>query len=261
MRILLCMIIVVGLVGLARPSAADSNKARELFRQAQTKYNLLHFDEALALFEKGYEEKPDPVFLFNIAQCQRQLGRYELAAKSYRAYLVQQPDAPNRDDVLARIADMEKAAQEKRAAAPPEGVKPPVETPTPEAPPAATPTEPAPPVVATTPAEPSHRPRTLTIVGAVLTGVGGAALIGGLASGLVAKSDSDAVAADARNHAEFDPSKESAGTAAANASYALYAIGGAAAVTGVVLLVLDWRAHRHGERAGLRLELAHAVTR
>ena len=258
MRSLVAAILVMSVVGTASPGAADTGKARELFRQAQTKYNLLRFEEALALFEKGYEEKPDPVFLFNIAQCQRQLGRYELAAKSYRAYLVQQPDAPNRDDVMARIADMEKAAQDKRAAAPPQGVTPPVENPTPA--PAPAPVEFAPPVVATTASAPSHHPRTLTIVGGVLVGVGGAALVGGLAAGLVARSDSNSVATDARNHAEFDPSKQSAGRAAANASYALYAVGGVAAVAGAVVLVLDWRAHRAAEHAGLRLRLAHAGT-
>lgn len=251
--------IVFGLVLIAAGGAiADTNRARQLFQQAQTKYNLLHFDEALKLFEQAYEEKPDPVFLFNIAQCQRQLGQYELAAKSYRAYLVQRPDAPNHDDVLARIADMEKAAQEQRASAPPQGVTPPAETTAPATPPAAVATAPEPPPQTAPPAPVHARPRTLTIVGGVLTGLGGAALLGGMAAGLVAKSDGDAVSADARNGAEFDPNKEKAGTAAQNASFALYGIGAAAAVAGVVVLVIDWRRHRAAERAGVGFHLAHA---
>ena len=100
--------------------------------------------------------------------------------------------------------------------------------------------------------------RTMTIVGATLTGVGGAALVGGLASGLVARSQSESVSADSRNRAEFDAGKESAGNSAANASYALDAVGAAVAVTGAAPLVLDWKNHRGDARAALGLHLAAA---
>jgi tetratricopeptide (TPR) repeat protein len=252
MRAIVCAIVLVG----GTPAFGDAGRARRLFQEAQTKYNLLHFDEALRLFEQAYEERTDPVFLFNIAQCQRHLGRYELAAKSYRAYLTMRPDAPNRADVMARIEDMEKAAAR---AAEPSPATPPVEKETPPArpPPPAL----APEAVAPTPAPAPvarHRPRTLLIAGATLTSVGGAALVGGLASGLVARSRSDSVSTDARNGAEFDQNKESVGLAAQNASYALYAVGGAAAIAGVVILVLESRQHR-GERARLPIHVARAV--
>ena len=41
-------------------------------------------------FEGGYRMRHDPAFLFNIAQCQRQLRRYE--ERSYRAYLRETAD-------------------------------------------------------------------------------------------------------------------------------------------------------------------------
>src|SRR2546425_1021369 len=83
---------------------ADVSKARDLFQRATRAYNLQKFEQSLELFQQAYEEKDDPVFLFNIAQCQRQLGQYDAAARSYRAYLSQAPNASNRSDVVARIA-------------------------------------------------------------------------------------------------------------------------------------------------------------
>jgi tetratricopeptide (TPR) repeat protein len=214
-------------------SFADNSRARALFEQGEIQFHLLHFDQALKLFERAYEENSDPVFLYNIAQCQRQLAQYELASKSYRAYLATAPDAANRADVVALIAQMEEAAQRNRATVASDGrIRPPEIS--------------RKPALDSMPHErltPQRRWRTVT--GAVLISVGGAALVGGLASGLVARSESDAVTADALHAAEFVPSKESAGTAAQTASIALYAIGGAAAVSGIVLMVLDWNHRRH----------------
>jgi formylglycine-generating enzyme required for sulfatase activity len=112
MRILVAL--VLGLMSAL--SFADTSRARTLFQQGEIQFRLLHFDQALSLFERAYEESSDPAFLYNIAQCQRQLGRYELAIKSYRSYLEQAPDAPSRAEVLAVIAQMEEAARNSRAA-------------------------------------------------------------------------------------------------------------------------------------------------
>jgi hypothetical protein len=81
-------------------------------------FNLQEFRVALDDFRAAYTEQPDPIFLFNIAQAQRNLTQYEAAARSYRAYLNQSPNAPNRDQVLRLIEQMEKAAAEVRAKPP-----------------------------------------------------------------------------------------------------------------------------------------------
>lgn len=51
------------------------------------RYNLGDYQAALEAFKAACLAKPDPVFLFNIAQCHRQLADYGAAEKSYRAFL------------------------------------------------------------------------------------------------------------------------------------------------------------------------------
>jgi Tetratricopeptide repeat len=48
-----------------------------------------------------------PAFLFNIAQCHRQLGNKQEAIKFYRSYLRKVPDAPNAEEVRKLIASLE----------------------------------------------------------------------------------------------------------------------------------------------------------
>jgi hypothetical protein len=67
----------------------------------------------------------EPVFLFNIAQCHRQLGEYEEAANFYRSYRREAANPPNREDVDRLIAEMDRAAAERRAKQPPTGTRSP----------------------------------------------------------------------------------------------------------------------------------------
>lgn len=114
---------------VASPAHADEQLARQHYDKGMVLYNLQLFARALDKFQAAYVEQPDPALLFNIGQAQRQLGLYALAAKSYRAYLAQTPNAPERDEVVARIGEMERAAQAKPAA-------PPIVAPSPLSPPA-----------------------------------------------------------------------------------------------------------------------------
>ncbi|MGZ3438068.1 MAG: tetratricopeptide repeat protein [Polyangia bacterium] len=110
------------LAGVAH--AQDSQTAAHAkYDRAITEYNLQNWDAALRDFQDVYREVHDSVILFNIGQCQHQLGDYEAAAKSYRLYLAQSPNAPNEEQVRRLIAQMDDAAREKRAQAPPLAVK------------------------------------------------------------------------------------------------------------------------------------------
>jgi tetratricopeptide (TPR) repeat protein len=102
-------------VAVATPSVAWSasgadveriRSARAHYEQAVSHYNLDEFAPALAEFREAYRLKPDPSFLFNIAQCHRRLGENEEALDFYRKYLRSMPDAPNRADVERTIAEL-----------------------------------------------------------------------------------------------------------------------------------------------------------
>jgi tetratricopeptide (TPR) repeat protein len=77
--------------------AAKNNKqrarAKEHFAQAEKYYRLGQFEAALAGYEKAYDILPLPDFLFNMAQCQRQLGRCKEAIPLFEAFLRDKPDA------------------------------------------------------------------------------------------------------------------------------------------------------------------------
>ncbi|HEX4404496.1 MAG TPA: hypothetical protein VH560_06695 [Polyangia bacterium] len=119
---------------IAHADTARLREARAHYEQAVADYNLDEYAPALAEFREAYRIKPDPSFLFNIAQCHRKLGQNEAALDFYRKYLRTLPDAPNRADVEHMIAEL----HAKETAPQPEA------TPTPA--PAAAPTPaPAPP--------------------------------------------------------------------------------------------------------------------
>jgi tetratricopeptide (TPR) repeat protein len=118
------VLLAASLVGSAQadaPSAEDL--ARRHHDRGTTFYNLGQFEEAIGEYRKGYEQKADPVFLYNIAQAYRQLGQLDKALFFYRRYLSTAPVGPNRPQVVERIGALEQLidAQERaRSPAPPE---------------------------------------------------------------------------------------------------------------------------------------------
>jgi tetratricopeptide (TPR) repeat protein len=88
--------------------------AKAHYGRGTSYYNLGRYGEALAEYEAAYLAVQDPPFLFNIAQCQRKMGKDQEALAAYRSYLRVAPNAPNRLEVQKRIAELEK---ETRAAA------------------------------------------------------------------------------------------------------------------------------------------------
>ncbi len=64
---------------------APNRKAKTLFEEGLKHYNVGEYKEALQSFKDGYFAKPDPIFLFNMGQCYRQLGEPDAAARQYRS--------------------------------------------------------------------------------------------------------------------------------------------------------------------------------
>ena len=94
----------------ARVAAAEEpalRNAKRHFGRGEKLYALAKFQEALDQYQKAFDAKPIPDFLFNIGQCYRNLGDYDSAIFSYRKYLKLSPDAPNRDKVEQLISDLE----------------------------------------------------------------------------------------------------------------------------------------------------------
>lgn len=148
LRFGLAVLLVVP-AGYARAGDAEGKaEAKAHFTAGENHYNLNEFTEALQEFKDAYRLYPDPVFLYNLGQCERQLGHHEEAIRFYRSFLRLQPKAPNKAEVQRKIDEMEAAQKNKPAAEPDPAIAPAkVE---PAMPPAAVPGEPAVPTSAPT---------------------------------------------------------------------------------------------------------------
>jgi tetratricopeptide (TPR) repeat protein len=93
----------------AAAASSGEHQARELFQRAEKSFNLGRFDEALIDYQAAYQAKELPAFLFNIAQCYRNLHDYERARFFYRRYLALDPRSSNRRLVEDLIAEMTRA--------------------------------------------------------------------------------------------------------------------------------------------------------
>jgi hypothetical protein len=139
--VLACLL--AGGTAVAREHTSDARhhlkKANELAEQGKCA-------AAVREYTAAYQKLHDPIVLFNRAECYRRLGESAKAADDYRGFLEGFPAAPNRAEIEARIAALDKAAAlptprpsppVARAVAPPSPAAPPppVSPPAPTAPP------------------------------------------------------------------------------------------------------------------------------
>lgn len=236
----------LALLFFAVTAHADVAKARLHYERGTQAFNLQDFQTALDEFKQAYVEQPDPVFLFNIAQAQRQLGQYDAAAKSYRLYLANRPDAPNHDQVARLIDQMDEAAREARAKEPPTGTQAPTSTPPATAAPATTP---APSV------EVVDTGRPMRLAGIVTADVGvGLVALGAVFAGLSYQAGNDAYHPAS---GIYDHAADERQTNYRNADIACFVIGGAAAVAGTTIWFLG-RKRRETKRPATALAGAAA---
>jgi tetratricopeptide (TPR) repeat protein len=96
---------------LAAPSEAEQ-QARAHFQAAEARFAAGVFDEALAEYQAGYDAKPLPGFLVNIAQCQRRLGDLKTARATYQKFLLVAPDSPLVPQVKTMISEIDRLLAE-----------------------------------------------------------------------------------------------------------------------------------------------------
>lgn len=101
-------VLLVALV--LRPAAVeaeDAQRAKEMFHQGSVYFDLGQYDRAIEVWQKGYEEKQDPGFLYNIAQAHRLSGNPAKAILFYKSFLRNSPKASNRAEIEERIATLQ----------------------------------------------------------------------------------------------------------------------------------------------------------
>jgi tetratricopeptide (TPR) repeat protein len=243
------------LVGVA-PARADSSKsaavlkqAREHYDRGMAKYQLGEFDAAIEEFKVAFDASQAPGLLFNLAQASR-LGKHpEQALHFYRSYLRMLPNAANRGDVEARIAELEPVvrAMERDAVPPPATDKLPQENaplpPVVVAPPPSDPGVPSapPPTVIERPASDRRAlRRSLQIAGVSAAGVGLVSIGLGVYFGVSANNAQNQLSSQTSGWTQTSQTLYDNGQRDANVATALYTIGGVALAGGAALCLFGW---------------------
>ncbi len=90
-------------------------ESEKLFAQGNDHYNAGKYGDALQAFEGAYQQNPLGALRYNQAAALDKMGKRELAAQRYEAYLKETPDAPDAAKVRTHITklreDALKAAQ------------------------------------------------------------------------------------------------------------------------------------------------------
>jgi tetratricopeptide (TPR) repeat protein len=113
MRVLIAIMAVMRVAW----AAEDVERAHVHTQSGIEYYNEARYEEALREFDEAYRLKALPELQYNMAQCYERLGKPDEAAASYQKYLDGKHEAPDRDVVEKRIANLrarkEPAAKEK----------------------------------------------------------------------------------------------------------------------------------------------------
>ena len=88
MRMLLCALWLLGSQpGLAQSPSGDSDaRARHLYRNGELLYAEGLYSDAIAAWESAYDLSDRPLLLYNMANAQERLGRWEDALQSLNRY-------------------------------------------------------------------------------------------------------------------------------------------------------------------------------
>jgi tetratricopeptide (TPR) repeat protein len=98
----------------ADKTVGATETAKAHYKQGRMHYQLGEYREAPREFKEAYRLKQDASFLYNIAQCHRQLREYSEAIRLYGNYLREAPNADNRNEVERQIRDLKAEAERQQ---------------------------------------------------------------------------------------------------------------------------------------------------
>jgi tetratricopeptide (TPR) repeat protein len=201
---------------------ADESESKRHYEDGKKAFFLQDFKGALREFQAAYVEKPDPVLLYNIGQCQHQLAQYEAAGRSYRAFLNTSSSLSEgqRQEVQMLVRQMDDAARVEHTSH---------QTAT-KVPASAVPSAPV--AVAAAPPRPWYRNAAgMSVAGAGLA----AAVAGAVLVGIGARELDDARGATTLPRQRALQNESDTLT---TAGWVVLGIGGAALVTGAIVLAV-----------------------
>ena len=107
-------------VVVSTPASADKTRdaeAKALFQAGREAFDSGRYDAALARWQEAYDISGRPGLLYNIGLAADRLRQDDKALSSFKKYLDQVPQAENRAEVEGRVSALQKAKEEREAAA------------------------------------------------------------------------------------------------------------------------------------------------
>ena len=101
------MIAALLLALLLGAPASDAARAKQLYEQGQTEFELGHYQDAIAKWEEAYRLKPVPQALYNMGQAYSKLGQLEQAAHAYKTMIARLRSGRNVEMAKQRLAQVE----------------------------------------------------------------------------------------------------------------------------------------------------------
>src|SRR3954453_14429134 len=88
----------------------DGNKdiARGYFQAGVALYDQGKYEEALYEFQRAQALSHNAELYFNMAACEEHMDHYQAAAVFLKQYLLERPEAPDKENVKKRVAALEK---------------------------------------------------------------------------------------------------------------------------------------------------------
>jgi tetratricopeptide (TPR) repeat protein len=94
------------IVGGKEATATGVAESQKLFEQGNELYKAGKYQEAFQAYERAYAQNPLGALRYNQAACLDKLGKRELAAQRYEAYLAETPNAPDAAKVRQHITEL-----------------------------------------------------------------------------------------------------------------------------------------------------------
>jgi len=229
----------------APPMADDIEAAKAHFAAGSAYYEQANYQDALKEFNEALRLSKRNDLLYNIAMCYERLNQLDNAIAALQRYLREKPNAPDRVLIHTRIAALQQRKKEPQEVAPK-----PLPTPTPVVEPVPVPVPVPTPGVVTPPA-PTRAPGWY-VPGVAVGAVAVAALVTALGTGISSNNIHNELVLQCPSDLCPDSlrGEVSKGRNLALVTDVMVAVGAAAAITSVVLLVVKSRTPSKQARAG-----------
>jgi tetratricopeptide (TPR) repeat protein len=174
-------------IGSTVCAQTDDENARRHFESGAAYLQQSDNEDALREFQAAYALSKRPPLLLNIAAVYERMGKPDQAIEALNHYLEADPSSADRTTIETRIANLKKRAEGAAPSEPPKPANPP----TPPPPVATPPVGGAPTQGVEPPAEPKEPVAPQRTPAYIAFGAGGAAAIGAVITGIIAKSKFD----------------------------------------------------------------------